>query len=138
MNYEYARLGVTIKIDVFAKTGPFTPVTGPFHGCKTFRNQNQYGIRMGSTGTGRPENRSVVALQETPGSGLQHGDVENTDKQDDGAARRFFHVVALNATTAPGESSSEPNARPEFPGLFVCCYGMPLVRGLCLSTCRRR
>lgn len=43
--------------------------------------------------------RSLVDLFKTRKSGLVLKDVENVDKQDDGAARRVFHAVALEATT---------------------------------------
>ena len=47
-------------------------------------------------------------------------DVENVDKQDDGAARRIFHTVALDATTTA--ESSVHKICNSFHGLFVYTF----------------
>ena len=47
-------------------------------------------------------------------------DVRNVNKQDDGAARRIFHTVALDAT-ATAESSIH-KIRNSFHGLFVYTF----------------
>ena len=64
--------------------------TDPPHAVKTCRNQLQH---ASSTESGFLVNRLQVV------SGLVLKDIENIDKQDDGAARRVFHVMAFETTT---------------------------------------
>ncbi|KAH9947489.1 hypothetical protein B0H21DRAFT_680678, partial [Amylocystis lapponica] len=47
-------------------------------------------------------------------------DVENVDKQDDGAARRMFHSIALTATTE--QTGDSIGVKEEFVGLFVYLF----------------
>ena len=52
-----------------------------------------------SMGAGFLVNRLLVDLFDTSISGLVLKDIENINKQDDGTARRVFHVMAFEATT---------------------------------------
>jgi len=79
-----------------------------------------YGTHTASMGTGFLVNRSLVDLFEIEGSGLQLKDVENVDKQDDGAARRVYHLVALTATTIL--ENGVRRIRDGFIGLFVYLF----------------
>jgi hypothetical protein len=96
--YEYKLYGIHVQAPVF-KTGPLILVPDPLHSRKTGQNQPQYGTHTASMGTGFLVNRSLVDVFEIEGSGLQLNHVENVDKQDDGAARHVYHLVALMTTT---------------------------------------
>lgn len=52
---------------------------------------------------------------------LNSTNVENTDKQDDGTARRVFHEKALHARTYFPDGELKCSVRPEFTRLFVYC-----------------
>ncbi|KIJ37041.1 hypothetical protein M422DRAFT_107508, partial [Sphaerobolus stellatus SS14] len=53
------------------------------------------------------------------GSGMVKKDVENTDKQDDGAAIRLFHAQALKACMSKDNKSVKPRFRLAFALHFV-------------------
>ena len=120
LTYDYPLYGVHVKAPVFKKTGPLNGIQDPPHGRKTGRNQPQHGTKTSSLGDGFLVNRSLVELYETGKSGLMQSDVVNVDKQDDGAARRFYHPIALKAAT-----QLEDGVRkiiPKFKGLFGYDY----------------
>lgn len=119
LTYEYPLYGVHLKAPVF-KTGPLISVTDCPHSRKTGRNQPQYGTHTASMGAGFLTNRSLVDLFETGVSGLVLKDVENVDKQDDGAARRAFHTVACEATTIV--ENGVRKIRDGFLGLFAFLF----------------
>ena len=58
-------------------------------------------------------------------SGLYRADVINVDKQDDGAARRFFHAKGLRACTEV--INGKTTIRKDFKGIFVYLFAL----GLC-------
>ena len=118
LEYHYPLYGVHLQAPVFIGTGPMISITDPPHSRKTCRNQPQYGTHTASLGIGFLVNQSFIDLYETPGSGLVLRDVENVDKQDDGAARRIFHTQALTAATS--QENGVYTIRPNFEGLF--CY----------------
>ncbi|KAF8835608.1 hypothetical protein BDN67DRAFT_984506 [Paxillus ammoniavirescens] len=101
--YTNVRYGIHLQAPVF-KTGPLVSITDPPHACKTCWNQPQHGTHTASLGIGYLVNKSFIDLQKIEGSGLLKRDVEDVDKQDDGAARRIFHDVALYAATEPVSS----------------------------------
>ncbi len=119
--FDYPSYGVRLRAPVFATTGPLISVQDPPHARKTCRNQPQHGTHTASLGKGYVANRSFVQLYETGISGLQLRDVQDVDKQDDGAARRMFHHMALSATTLEKLDGSR-DIRPEFLGLFVYLF----------------
>ena len=96
--YEYPLCGIFLQAPVF-ETGPLISLTDPPHVVKTCHNQPQYGTHTASIGSGFLVNRSLIDLFDTGVSGLVLKDIENVDKQDDGAARRVFHVMAFETTT---------------------------------------
>lgn len=122
LTYSYPLYGIHLSAPVLA-TGPLISCQDPPHARKTCRNQPQHGTHhdTASLGRGVLVNRSLVALQETGLAGLMRRDVENVDKQDDGAARRLFHHVALAATTTKDEGG-KTHVRDEFNGLFVYLF----------------
>ncbi|KAF8074050.1 hypothetical protein FPV67DRAFT_784077 [Lyophyllum atratum] len=121
ISYEYPLYGVYLKAPVFRHTGPVVSITDPPHARKTGRNQPQHGTHTASLGTGYLVNRSLVGMYECGGTGLVHRDVENVDKQDDGAARRVFHANALRAITDE-TLPMKREIKEGFNGLFVYLF----------------
>lgn len=119
--FDYPLYGVHLRAPGFDTTGPLISVQDPPHARKTCRNQPQHGTHTASLGKGHVVNRSFVQLYETGISGLQLRDVQDVDKQDDGAARRIFHHMALAVTTSERVDGSR-EVRPEFTGLFVYLF----------------
>ncbi|KAJ7194166.1 hypothetical protein GGX14DRAFT_586979 [Mycena pura] len=120
MTYDYPLYGIHLRAPVMEKTGPVVSITDGFHGRKTGRNQPQYGTKTQSMGSEVLVNENLVQLYETGESGILHSDVHNTDKQDDGPARRIFHHQALLACTTGDEP--EMMIRHGFGGLFVYLF----------------
>ncbi|KAI0645527.1 hypothetical protein C8Q79DRAFT_1104104 [Trametes meyenii] len=120
LTYEYTRYGVRLRSPVLP-TGPLVSCQDPQHARKTCRNQPQHGTHTASLGRGVVVNRMLVTLQETGVAGLMRRDVENVDKQDDGAARRLFHPVALLAMTSKDDEGKRV-IQEEYRGLFVYLF----------------
>ena len=116
LTYENAEHGYAIKVPVL-KTGPMKLDQDPEHGRKTGQNQPQHGTKTASLGVGFVVNHSLVGLCETPDSGMHRADVVNVDKQDDGAARQFYHPKALRACTEVVDGVC--CVKEDFKGLFV-------------------
>ena len=119
--YQYPLYGLSLRAPVFEHTGPLLSVQDPSHARKTARNQPQHGTHTASLGRGVLVNRSLVDLCNVNKCGLRRSDVEKVDKQDDGAARRLFHSVALEAMTYTGEDGVQ-YIKDEFIGMFVYLY----------------
>lgn len=119
LTYDYPLYGVHLKCPV-RTTRPTISLSDPPHLQKTLHNQKQYGMHTASMGVGYVVNASLVALYDTGLAGLVLKDVENVDKQDDGAARRLFHTVALDATTTVDDGVNK--IRSGFHGLFVYIF----------------
>lgn len=117
--YENMEHGYRIKVAVH-ETGPFFANQDPEHRRKTGRNQPQHGTKTASLGEGFIVNRSLVDLCKSPDSGMYHADVINVDKQDDGAARRFYHCKALCACTETIEGVSR--VKDGFLGIYVYLF----------------
>lgn len=115
--YDYPRYGIHLRAPVFDITGPLISVQDPLHARKTCRNQPQHGTHTCSLGRGVVVNRSLLQLYETGCAGLQLRDVQDVDKQDDGAARRLFHHMALLAMTFENDDG-HLEVRAEFRGLY--------------------
>ncbi|KAH7911457.1 hypothetical protein BJ138DRAFT_1126007 [Hygrophoropsis aurantiaca] len=125
LTYDYSMYGIHLRAPVFEGTGPLVSLTDPPHARKTCRNQPQHGTHTASLGIGYLVNRSLVDLFRTGKSGMVQRDVEDVDKQDDGAARRVFHYTALLATTvSDAEDTDKENRtiRNGFEGLFVYLF----------------
>lgn len=118
--YENPTYGIRLTAPVF-KTGPLISVTDAPHARKTARNQPQHGTHTASLGTGYLVNRSFIDTYNLGGTGLQLRDVDNVDKQDDGAARRIFHSNVLSRMTETSGDST-PVIRPDFEGSFVYLF----------------
>ncbi|KAJ6503931.1 hypothetical protein C8R45DRAFT_924266 [Mycena sanguinolenta] len=96
ITYDYPLYGIHLKAPVL-KTGPVASGQDAGHGKKTARNGPQSGARTEDLGEDVIVNNTLVDLQKTGVSGLLPSDIKNVDKQDDGPARRLFHVLALRA-----------------------------------------
>ncbi len=132
LTYSYPQYGIFLSVPVFKDTGPLISITDPPHAQKTCCNQPQYGTHASSLGCGYIVNRSLVDLQHLGDHkvGLLSRDVDNVDKQDDGAACCLFHVKALKAMTE-GEGDSI-QIIDHFRGLFVYLFN---VGGYLLIKC---
>lgn len=126
ISYKFKLYGVQLRAPVLA-TGPLISCQDPQHARKTCQNQPQHGTHTASLGRGVLVNRSLVLLQETGTAGLMRRDVENVDKQDDGAARRLFHPTALQAMTVK-DDSGVLRVQDEFRGLFVYLFILGTLR----------
>ena len=121
--YEYPLYGIHLRAPVFTQTGPLISVTDPPHARKTSRNQPQHGTHTASLGIGFLVNRSLTDLYNSPGSGLVKRDIENVDKQDDGAARRLYTHQALHAATEETSGSQGGrHIRLGYEGIFVWLF----------------
>ena len=132
VTFDHPLYGVHLKAPVFRHTGPVVSVSDAPHGCKTSRNQPQHGTHTASLGTGHLVNQSLVELYQCEGSGLVKRDVEDVDKQDDGAARRVFHQTALWAATNP-DGKEECKIKEGLHGLFVYLF----IFGMCIILSNR-
>ena len=119
LTYTYLRYGVSLRTPVFDVTGPMVCVQDPNHAMKTCRNQIQHGTHTGALDQASLFNSQLVRLQESGASGMVHADVVNVDKQDDGAARRLFHEVAITSMTTTDEATGNISVKEDFLGLFV-------------------
>ncbi|KAJ3766604.1 hypothetical protein FB446DRAFT_757584 [Lentinula raphanica] len=124
--YENPTYGVRLCAPVF-KTGPLISVTDAPHARKTARNQPQHGTHTASFGSGYLVNRSLVDIYMLEGSGLMLRDVDNVDKQDDGAARRVFHTNVLRSMSNIQSGSDDPSIKPGFEGSFVYLFVLGLL-----------
>lgn len=129
VTYDYDTYGIHLRAPVYRITGPLVSVTDAPHAAKTVRNQPQHGTHTASLGRSFIVSRSLIDLYELEDSGLCHSDVQNVDKQDDGAARRMFHHVALKAMTNT-QPDGEQIIKDGFAGLFVYLF----VSGMALTT----
>ncbi|KAI0739803.1 hypothetical protein C8Q80DRAFT_1124129 [Daedaleopsis nitida] len=121
LKYDYPRYGIHLCAPVFSVTGPLVSVQDPLHARKTCRNQPQHGTHTCSLGRGYLVNRSLLMLYRTGSSGPQLRDVQDVDKQDDGAARRLFHHMALNAMTCEKDGSVEHRSYCALKKLIISC-----------------
>ncbi|KAL6297866.1 hypothetical protein BKA93DRAFT_820633 [Sparassis latifolia] len=128
LSYAYTLYGVELKAPVFKQTGPLMSVTDPLHARKTARNQPQHGTHTASCGEGYIVDHSLIDLYEASDFGLVLHDVENVDKQDDGAARRMFHYVALTAAT--DTNNNQRTVKDGFSGIFLVEHFFGLARTL--------
>ncbi|KAI0349019.1 hypothetical protein OH77DRAFT_1415677, partial [Trametes cingulata] len=117
LSYAYPRYGIILRAPVLP-TGPLISCQDPQHARKTCRNQPQHGTHTASLGRGVVVNRTLIGLLETGVAGLVRRDVENVDKQDDGAARRLFHHTALIAMTTADPAPGVTQVQEDFYGLF--------------------
>ncbi|KAJ3727641.1 hypothetical protein C8R42DRAFT_620753 [Lentinula raphanica] len=124
--YENQAYGLRLSAPVF-KTGPLISVTDAPHARKTARNQPQHGTHTASLGSGFLVNRSLVEIYMLEGAGLMLRDVDNVDKQDDGAARRIFHSNVLHSMRHVHPGSESPGIKPDFEGPFVYLFVLGLL-----------
>jgi hypothetical protein len=113
--------GIHLKVPVFTNTGPLISITDPAHAKKTARNQPQYDTHTASLGAGHLVNQSFIDLLHLFESGLVLWDIENVDKQDDGAARQIFHTNALKAMLN-SEYPNRPSIQPGFESVFAYLF----------------
>ncbi|KAG2150840.1 hypothetical protein DEU56DRAFT_728609 [Suillus clintonianus] len=119
LTFSIEKFGFIFSIPIFP-TGPLVTVPDPSHVQKVLRNNEQSGTHLLSVGDHCLTHQTLVALRKEPNSGMVKKDVENTDKQDDGAAIRLFHSNALRAClTGDGQSIQKPY-HLAFAVHFIC------------------
>jgi len=121
VTFDHPLYGMHLKAPVFRHTGPIVSISDAPHGRKMCRNQPQHGTHTASLGVGHLVNRSLVQLYECEASGLVKRDVEDVDKQDDGAVCRVFHQTALWAATE-ADGKGERTIKEGLHGLFVYLF----------------
>ncbi|KAJ3860384.1 hypothetical protein EV359DRAFT_49199, partial [Lentinula novae-zelandiae] len=109
--YENLPYGIRLSVPVF-KSGPLISVTDAPHAQKTACNQPQHGTHTASLGTGYLVNRSLIDIYSLNG---ELRDVDNVDKQDDGAACRVFHFNVLQSMTETEDAQTKIQAGFEDP-----------------------
>jgi hypothetical protein len=88
------------------------------HGKKSGRNALFSGARLLTLGTGTARYDQILTLSKMPNSVLFKRDVENADRQDDGAAYRIFCSSFLGQVYDPNVSQ-DFDKRSLFIYLFV-------------------
>ncbi|KAJ6543068.1 hypothetical protein B0H19DRAFT_1268241 [Mycena capillaripes] len=120
VTYTNVKYGLSLKAPVFPTTGPVVSLSDAPHGKKTCKNQNTYGTHTASLGISFITFRLLIMLYLTGCAGLKKKDIEDSDKQDDGAARRLFYfLVFLAMSEEIPDSGGELRIQEEFTGLFV-------------------
>lgn len=95
-------------------------IPDPSHIQKVLWNNEQSGTHLLSVGDHCLTHQTLVALRKEPNSGMVKKDVENTDKQDDGAAIQLFHSNALQACLMGDGQSIQKPYHLAFAVHFVC------------------
>jgi hypothetical protein len=88
--FEDKLYNIKFTCPVFPEIGPVVRVQDTKHGKKSGRNALFSGARLLTLGTGTARYDQILALSKMPNSVLYRRDVENADRQDDGAAFRIF------------------------------------------------
>ena len=90
MIFEDKLYSIKFICPVFPKIGPVIRVQDAKHGKKSGRNALFSGARLLTLGTGTARYDQILKLSKMSDSVLYKRDVENADRQDDGAAYRIF------------------------------------------------
>ncbi|EUC54313.1 hypothetical protein RSOL_037470 [Rhizoctonia solani AG-3 Rhs1AP] len=95
LNYSNETFGIHISCPVWDTTGPFIPVSDPPHARKGVKTNMESGTHLIILGDAYICHGILMDLLKLPGCPLFIKDVYNSDKQDDGAARRVLHALLL-------------------------------------------
>lgn len=99
--FEDQLYNIKFTCPVFPKIGPVICIQDSKHGKKNGRNALFSGARLLTLGTGTARYDQILALSKMPDSVLYKRDVENVDRQDDGAAYRIFCSAFLEQVYDP-------------------------------------
>lgn len=88
--FEDQLYNIKFKCPVFPRIGPVIRVQDAKHGKKSGRNALFFGAKLLTLGTETARYDQILTLSKMSDSVLYMCDVENTDRQDDGAAYRIF------------------------------------------------
>ena len=116
--FEDQLYNIKFMCPVFSEIGPVIRVQDAKHGKKSGRNALFSGARLLTLGTGTARYDQILALSKMPDSVLYMRDVENTDRQDDGAAYRIFCSAFLEQIYNQN-STQDPNKHGLFIYLFI-------------------
>ncbi|KDN39503.1 hypothetical protein RSAG8_08798, partial [Rhizoctonia solani AG-8 WAC10335] len=113
--YSNNSFGIHISCPVWDTTGPFITVSDPPHARKGVKTNMESGTHLIILGDAYVCHGVLMDLLKLPGCPLFVKDVYNSDKQDDGAARRMLHAALLDIlVTDEGKLVDE-----KFKGFFI-------------------
>ena len=115
--FEDKLYNVKFICPVFPQIGPVIRIQDSKHGKKSGRNALFSGARLLTLGTGTARYDQILILSRMPDSVLYKRDVENTDRQDDGAAYRVFCSAFLKQVYDQNESQNHSK-----DGLFIYLF----------------
>jgi hypothetical protein len=116
--FEDQLYNIKFKCLVFPGVGSIIRVQDAKHGKKSGRNALFSGARLLTLGTGTARYDQILALSKMPNSVLYARDVENADRQDDGAAYRIFCSTFLEQVYDQ-DNLQDPKKHGLFIYLFV-------------------
>lgn len=128
LEYNLPQFGLKLRAPILAGSGPCIPIQDPSHAKKTLRDNCLSGAVPITIGNGMITYQNVLNLLSIE-SGLLRSDIINSDKQDDGAAVRFFSADVIQAMIGEDNTIAEDEK-----GLLVFlsifgqseCYVCPL------------
>ncbi|KAF8598388.1 hypothetical protein BDV93DRAFT_594146 [Ceratobasidium sp. AG-I] len=94
--YSNNKFGIHISCPIWDSTGPLITVSDPPHARKGVKTNMESGTHLITLGSAYICHSVLMDLLKLPGCPLFIKDVYNSDKQDDGAARRLLHSSLLH------------------------------------------
>ncbi|KAF8597965.1 hypothetical protein BDV93DRAFT_561745 [Ceratobasidium sp. AG-I] len=113
--YLNKKFGIHVSCPIWDTTGPLVTVSDPPHARKGVKTNMESGTHLITLGSTYICHSVLMELLKIPGCPLFIKDVYNSDKQDDGAARRLLHPSLL-----PLLLNSDGELRDQqFKGFFI-------------------
>lgn len=113
--YSNDEFGIHMSCPVWDSTGPLITVIDPPHARKGVKTNMESGTHLITLGSAYICHAVLMELLKIPGCPLFIKDVYNSDKQDDGAARRLLHPSLLQSLlNSNGELIDQ-----RFKGFFI-------------------
>ena len=115
--FEDKLYNIKFTCPVFPNVGPVIRIQDSKHGKKSGRNALFSGARLLTLGNGTARYDQILKLSKMPNSVLYKRDVENADRQDDGAAYRIFCSAFLGQVC--DQNNSQDHSKN---GLFIYLF----------------
>ncbi|RIA84771.1 hypothetical protein C1645_831811 [Glomus cerebriforme] len=115
--FEDKLYNIKFMCPVFPQIGPVIRIQDSKHGKKSGKNALFSGARLLTLGTGTARYDQILMLSKMPDSVLYKRDVENADRQDDGAAYRIFCSTFLKQVYDQNELKNHSK-----DGLFIYLF----------------